>query len=83
MQLFLKLITGMADSVDPDQTAPKGAVLSALYAYAILSDTLVYENLEHLSYTIRGGHNTNWATLQIGWNILPKRFKSSWIIYFA
>ena len=32
----------MANSVDPDQTAPEGAVWSgsALFAYAILSDTL-------------------------------------------
>ena len=39
----------MANSVDPDQTAPSGAVWSgsALFAYAILSDTLVYEILRH------------------------------------
>ena len=46
MQLFLKLLSGMANSVSPDQTAPSGAVLSgsALFVYAILSATLVYEN---------------------------------------
>ena len=35
----------MANSVDPDQTAPSGAVWSgsALFAYAILSETLVYK----------------------------------------
>ena len=33
MQLFLKIISGMGNSVDPDQTAPSG---SALFAYAIL-----------------------------------------------
>ena len=40
----------MANSVDPDQTAPEGAVLSGstLLAYAILSDTLVYGILGHL-----------------------------------
>ena len=38
----------MANGVDPDQTAPSG---SALFDYAILSDTLVYEILGHL----RGG----------------------------
>ena len=34
----------MANSEDPDQTAPAGAVWSgsALFAYAILSETLVY-----------------------------------------
>ena len=26
MQLFLKILRGMASSVDPDQTAPEGAV---------------------------------------------------------
>ena len=26
MQLFLKILSGMANSVDPDQTAPSGAV---------------------------------------------------------
>ena len=41
----------MANSVDPDQTAPE-AVWSgpALFAYAILSESLVYEILEHLPY---------------------------------
>ena len=49
MQFFLKIPSGMANSVDPDQTAPSGAVWSgsALFAYAILSDTLVYEILGH------------------------------------
>ena len=39
----------MANSADPDQTAPSGAVWSgsALFAYAIMWDTLVYEILEH------------------------------------
>ena len=51
MQLFLKLLSEMANSVDPDQTAPEGAVPvwtgSALFAYAILSEILVYEILGH------------------------------------
>ena len=36
----------MTNSVDPDQTAPLGAVWSGstLFAYAILSDILVFEN---------------------------------------
>ena len=51
-QLIFKLLGGMANSVDPDQTAPSGAVWSgsALFAYAILSDTLVYKILGHLRY---------------------------------
>ena len=50
MQLFLKIINGVANGVDLDQTAPEGAVWSgsALFAYAILSDTLAYEILGHL-----------------------------------
>ena len=53
MMLFLKKLSGMASSVDPDQTAPSGAILSesALFAYAILSDTLMYEILGHLQYS--------------------------------
>ena len=40
---FIKISCGMTHSVDPDQTAPSEAVWSrsALFAYAILSDTLV------------------------------------------
>ena len=43
----------MAKSVDPDQTAPSEAVWSdsALFAYAILSETLVFEILGHLQYS--------------------------------
>ena len=42
----------MANSVDPDQTAPSGAVWSgsALFAFVILSDTLEFEILVHLPY---------------------------------
>ena len=44
--------SGMTNSEDPDQTAPSGAVWSgsALFAYGILSETLVFEILEHLPY---------------------------------
>ena len=42
MLLFLKTLSGMANSADPDQTAPEGAVWSGstLFQYAILSETL-------------------------------------------
>ena len=52
MQLFLKRLLEMAYSVDPDQTAPSGAIWSgsALFAYAILSEPSVYEILGHLPY---------------------------------
>ena len=49
MKLFLKILNGMANSIDPAQTAPSG---SALFAYVILSDTLVLEILGHLPYTL-------------------------------
>ena len=40
----------MANSEDPDQTAPQGVVWSdsALFAYDILSETLVFKILGHL-----------------------------------
>ena len=52
MQLLLKTLSEMANSVDPDQTAPLGAVWSgsALFACAILLETLVYEILGHLLF---------------------------------
>ena len=40
MLLLLKLLSGIANSVDPDQTAP-----SALFAYVSLLEALVYEFL--------------------------------------
>ena len=50
--LFLKILSEMANSVDSDQTAPWGAVWSesTLFAYAILSETLVYEIFRYLAY---------------------------------
>ena len=44
------MLSGMANSEDPDQTAPSGAVWSgsALFAYGILLVTLVFEILGHL-----------------------------------
>ena len=63
MQFFLKILGGMANSVDHDQTAPSGAVPdqtdpsgavwsgSTLFAYAILSELLVYKTLGHLQYS--------------------------------
>ena len=42
----------MANTVDPDQTAPSGAVWSGsiLFAYAILLESLVYKFLGQLPY---------------------------------
>ena len=50
LQLFLKILSGMANSVDPDQTASLKAVRSgsALFVYADLSETLVYKILGYL-----------------------------------
>ena len=42
MQLFLKVLSGMVNSVDPDQTAPVWSV-SGLFACAILLGILVYK----------------------------------------
>ena len=44
------MLNGIANSEDPDQTAPSGAVWSgsALFAYGILSETLVLKILGHL-----------------------------------
>ena len=50
----VKMLSVMANSVDPVQMAPSGAIWSwsALLAKAILSETLVYEILGHLSQYI-------------------------------
>ena len=50
--MFLKILGQMANNVDPDQTAPLAAVWSVftLFAYVILSETLVYEILGQLLY---------------------------------
>ena len=45
MQLFPKIISGMSKSVNPDQRSDCSG--SALFAYAILSDTLVYKTAGH------------------------------------
>ena len=49
MQLFLIILSEIANNVDPDQTASSG---SALFAYAILSATLVYKILGYLLYNV-------------------------------
>ena len=49
MHLLLKILSGMTNSVDPDQTAVWSG--SALFAYVILSETLVFEILGHLPYS--------------------------------
>ena len=45
MQMFLKTFSEIANSVDPDQTAPSGAVWSgsALFAYVSWLANLVYK----------------------------------------
>ena len=48
MHFFLKILGGMANSVDPNQTAPSVWSGSTLFAYAILPELLVYEILGHL-----------------------------------
>ena len=48
------MLSGITNSVDPDQTAPSGAVWSgsALFANGILSVTFVFEILGHLPYAV-------------------------------
>ena len=52
---FFLIPSGMTNSVDPDQTASSEAVWSAtaLFAYVILSDTLMYKILRHLLYLVQ------------------------------
>ena len=51
MQLFFEIFSGVANIVDPDQTAPSGVIWSgsALFAYAILSDTWTFTVLNSSS----------------------------------
>ena len=53
MQSILKIRSGMANSVDPDQTAPSGALIR-VYTICIchFSENLVYEILGHLLYNM-------------------------------
>ena len=50
MQLFLNIFCRIANSIDSDKTAPSAlnGSESALFAHAILSETLVLEILEYL-----------------------------------
>ena len=48
----VETLMGMANHVDPEKIVPEGAVGFALFAYAILSETLVYKILGYLSYHI-------------------------------
>ena len=52
MQLFLKILSGIANSVDTDQTAPEWAVWSgsALFAYVTLPEFLAFKILRQLFY---------------------------------
>ena len=65
----------MANSVDPEQTAPFG---STLFAYAILSDTLVYEILRHLPYNAvkLGSQNANSS-------MISTHFTYLWIFFYS
>ena len=52
MHLFLKIFSGIANSVDPNQTAPK-----CLFAYAVLSEILVYEIFRTFTVVMKGKYN--------------------------
>ena len=51
MQLFLEIFSGVANTVDPNQTATSGVIWSgfAVFAYAILSDTWTFTVLNSSS----------------------------------
>ena len=75
---MLKILSGMTNNVDPDQATPSGAVWSgsALFAYIILSDTLVFEILGHEKisremYLHQGDLKLNMHTnmLPLHWNL--------------
>ena len=61
MQLLLKILSGLTNRVDPDQTAPKGAVRSGstLFAHATLSEVLMYTILGHKKETF--GTDKSWS----------------------
>ena len=74
----------MANSVDPDQTAPSvdpdhttlsvdldQTAPSKLFAYSILSETLVYEILGHLSYQRCGSIGRVSTSRQGGCGLVP------------
>ena len=50
MQQFHKILSWIANSLDPDQTAVWSE--SALFAYAILSETSLYEILGQLPFNL-------------------------------
>ena len=64
----------MANSEDSDQTAPSGTVWSgsALFAYVILSETVVFKILRHLLYPKYSvlGHLSTYHTSPKIWNSL-------------
>ena len=50
MQWFLRILREMANSVDHDQEQSDLGLHYPVFAYAILSETLVYKILGHLPY---------------------------------
>ena len=83
MQSFLKILGWMANSADPDQTAPEGAVWSgsALFAYAILSYTLVYKILGHLPYTLLFVDHLCWWILTVHLYINDSTQRWCWSLF--
>ena len=65
----------MANSVDPDQTAPSRAVWSGsvLFAYAILSETLVYEILGYLLPIDKSKKKSGWVANSVNQEQMPHR----------
>ena len=66
VQLFLKILSGMANCIDPDQTSIWSG--STLFAYKILSDALVYDILRYLLYK-----KITFESQFIQWKIMTKK----------
>ena len=82
MQLFVKLISGMPNSVDPDQTAPSGAVLGwgggNLGVVLVQVCEPVFQNLPH-SYTWplkKQTYSYTWSS-----KMLTYTYTALWFLY--
>ena len=54
----------MANSVDPDQTAPRGAVRSGSTLFALVKHQKILPRSNTQLYYNNGGHNNNLKTLR-------------------
>ena len=62
MQLFLKILSGIANSVDPDQTAPSGAVWSGSALFALYHFVRNFGVRNFRTFTVPTGHLLSFHT---------------------